>query len=100
MHNLVNEKYNQSEKVKQSKGSVFYFLSNFYKRFILLENRLPSAVYMKITIIIVTWIFTLFSNLIAKESYNWWLTRRILGFRQQKSEEKYLNVSVTNLGKH
>ena len=45
-------------------------------------------------------IYSIFPNLIAKESYNWWLIRRILGFRQQKSEEKYLNVSVTNIGKH
>ena len=42
----------------------------------------------------------LFPNLIVKESYNWWLTRRVWGFRQQKSEEKYPNVSVANIGKH
>ena len=95
------KKYNQSEKVRQSKGSVFYFLSNFYKRFILLSRTGSRELfYMKIAIIIITWIFTLFPNLIAKESYNWWLTRRVLGFRQQKSEEKYLNVSVANIGKH
>ena len=39
-------------------------------------------------------LFTPFPNLIAKESYNWWLIRRIWGFRQQKSEEKYLKESV------
>ena len=94
------KKYNQSEKIRQSKSSVFYFLSNFYKRSIVLENRLPRANYMKIKIIIITLIFTLFPNVITKESYNWWLTRRVLGFRQQKSEEKYLNVSVANIGKH
>ena len=94
------KKYNQSEKIRQSKSSVFYFLSNFYKRYIVLENRLPRANYMKIKIIIITLIFTLFPNVITKESYNWWLTRRVLGFRQQKSEEKYLNVSVANIGKH
>ena len=33
---------------------------------------------MKITILIITWIFSFFPNLKAKESYNWWLTRRIL----------------------
>ena len=33
-------------------------------------------------------IYSIFPNLIVKESYNWWLTRRILGFRQQKSEKK------------
>ena len=64
------------------------------------EQAPESYLKMKITIIIITWIFTLFPNLIAKESYNWWLTSRIWGFRQQKSEEKYLQVSVTNIGKH
>ena len=99
MHNLVIEKYNQSEKVRQSKGSVFYFLSNFYKRFVVLENRLPRAIYMEIIIIIITWIFTPFPNLIVKESYNWWLTRRVWGFRHQISKAKYLKMSVANIGK-
>ena len=104
MHNLVNEKYNQSEKVRQSTGPEFYLLSNFLQKGSSLVNRLPRAIYiyiyMKITIIAITWIFTLFPNLKAKESYNWWLTRRILGFRQKKSDEKYLIVSVVNIGKH
>ena len=33
-------------------------------------------------------LFTLFSYLITKESYNWWITRRKWGFRHQKSEVK------------
>ncbi|WP_205680474.1 hypothetical protein, partial [Acinetobacter baumannii] len=45
-------------------------------------------------------LFTLFPNLITKESYNWWVTRRFWGFRQQKSKAKYLKVSVANIGKH
>ena len=45
-------------------------------------------------------IFCQIPNLKAKEIYHWWLTRRIWAFRQQKSNEKYLQVSVTNIGKH
>ena len=43
-------------------------------------------------------IFSLFTNLKAKESCNWWLTRSILGFWQQKSDVKYLPMSVANIG--
>ena len=64
------------------------------------EQALERYLYKHNTKLIITWIFTLFPNLKAKESYNWWLTRRILGFRQQKSDEKYLQVSVVNIGKH
>ena len=63
------------------------------------EQAPESYIYMKITITIITWIFTLFPNLITKESYNWWLTRRIWGLRQQKYEEKYLKMSVAHIGK-
>ena len=38
-------------------------------------------------------LFTLFPNLITKESYNWWVTRRFWGFRQQISKAKYLKIS-------
>nr|CAN74659.1 hypothetical protein VITISV_037668 [Vitis vinifera] len=44
-------------------------------------------------------IFSLFTNLKAKESCNWWVTRSILGFRQQKSNGKYLPISVANIGR-
>ena len=53
---------------------------------------------MKITIIIITLIFTLFPNLITKESYNWWLTRRRMEIHTKISEEKYPKVSVANIG--
>ena len=43
---------------------------------------------MKITIIISTRLFILFPNLITKESYNWWVTRRVWGFRHQISKAK------------
>ena len=44
-------------------------------------------------------LFTLFPNLITKESYNWWVTRRIWGFRHQISKAKYLKMLVANIGK-
>ena len=40
------------------------------------------------------------SCLTTKESYNWWITRRELGFRHQISEAKYQKKSVTNIWKH
>ena len=56
-------------------------------------NRLLRDIYMKITIIISTRLFILFPNLITKESYNWWVTRRVWGFRYQISKTKYLKIS-------
>ena len=44
-------------------------------------------------------LFTPFPNLITKESYGWWITRRKWGFRHQKSEAKYPKVSVATFGK-
>ena len=49
--------------------------------------------------LIVTKIFSLFTNLKAKESCNWRFTRSILGFRQQKSNGKYLPMSIANFGR-
>ena len=40
------------------------------------------------------------SCLTTKESYNWWITRRELGFRHQTSEAKYQKMSVANIWKH
>ena len=45
-------------------------------------------------------LFTHFSYLITKESYNWWITRREWGFRHQISEAKNLKMSVANIWKH
>ena len=45
-------------------------------------------------------LFTLFPNLITKESYNWWVTRRFWGFRQQLSKAKYLKISQNIGGKY
>ena len=44
-------------------------------------------------------LFTLFPNLITKESYHWWVTRRLWEFRHKISKAKYLKVSVANIGK-
>ena len=99
VNNIQN---NQNQKVRQSKGSVFYFLSNFYKRIRSsspLENKLPRAIYKEDYKTKYLRLFTIFPNLITKESYNWWVTRRKWGFRHKKFEAKYPNVSVTNIGK-
>ena len=64
------------------------------------ENRLLRDIYMKITIIISKRLFILFPNLITKESYNWWVTRRFWGFRQQISKAKYLKISQNVGGKY
>ena len=45
-------------------------------------------------------LFTFFPNLITKESYNWWVTRRFWGFRQQISKAKYLKISQNIGGKY
>ena len=50
---------------------------------------------MKITIIISTRLFILFPNLITKESYNWWVTRRVWRFTHQISKAKYIKISKT-----
>ena len=44
--------------------------------------------------------FTLCSYLITKESYNWWIIRRKLGFRHQISKAKYQKMSIVNIWKH
>ena len=63
------------------------------------KNKLLRDLYMKITIIIYTRLFILFPNLINKESYNWWVTRRVWGFRHQISKAKYLRMSIGNIRK-
>ena len=40
------------------------------------------------------------SCLTTKESHNWWITRRELGFKHQISEAKYQKESVANIWKH
>ena len=45
-------------------------------------------------------LFTLCSYLLTKESYDWWITRREWGFKQQISKEKNLKDLVANIWKH
>ena len=45
-------------------------------------------------------LFTLFPNLITKESYNWWVTRRFWEFRHKISTAKYLKISQNIGGKY
>ena len=45
-------------------------------------------------------LFTLFSYLITKESYDWLITRRKWGFKHQISKEKDLKMSIANIQKH
>ena len=59
-------------------------------------KRYDSMIYYKT---IYKELFTLFPNLITKESYNWWVTRRVWGFRHQISKAKYLQVSVAHIWK-
>ena len=54
---------------------------------------------MKILIIISIRLFNLFPNLITKESYNWWVTRRVWEFRHQISKIKYLKMSIAKIEK-
>ena len=77
----------------RAKLCIFLSLINYTKDQLFLENRLPRDIYMKITIIISTRLFIIFPNLITKESYNWWITRRVWGFRYQISKAKYLKIS-------
>ena len=63
------------------------------------ENKLPRAIYKENYKTKYLRLFTPFSNLITKESYNWWVTRRKWGFRHQKSGAKDPKVSVSTIGK-
>ena len=44
-------------------------------------------------------LFTFFPNLITKESYGWWITRRKMEIYTKISEEKYPKVSVATIRK-
>ena len=67
--------------------------------YIILLNKLPRAIYKENYKTKYLRLFTLFPNLITKESYNWWLTRKRMENYTKISEEKYPKVSVTTIGK-
>ena len=62
-------------------------------------NKLPRAIYKENYKTKYLRLFTPFPNLITKESYNWWLTRRRMEIYTKISEEKYPKVSVATIGK-
>ena len=84
-------------KVKQRAWTLLAF-PKLYRRSPPWEQALKRFLYEHNTKLIITCIFTHFTNLKAKESCNWWLTRSILVFRQQKSNVKYLPMSVADIG--
>ena len=102
------ENENEREGKKQSKAlyilyiyiSIYIPLDYMILYYMIFENKLPRAIYKENYKTKYPRLFTHFPNLITKESYNWWVTRRKWGFRHQKSEAKYPKVSVTNIGKH
>ena len=62
----------------KNRASALYFTSfpKLYKGFVVLENKLPRAIYKENYKTKYLRLFTPFPNLITKESYNWWVTRR------------------------
>ena len=95
------ENENEREGKKQSKALYILYIYISISRWITwsIENKLPRAIYKENYKTKYLRLFTPFPNLITKESYNWWLTRRKWGFRHQKSEAKYPKVSVATIGK-
>ena len=65
-----------------------------------LRTRSREIYVMKITKQYISGYSPFCSCLTTKESYNWWITRRKLGFRHQISEAKYQKESVANIWKH
>ena len=74
-----------------------YFLQNCTKD--VSKNKLPTLLFSRKLQTIYMRLFTLFSYLKTKESYDRWVTRRVWGFRHQISKAKYLKKSVENIGK-
>ena len=91
------------EKKKTEQGSVYsiylYIYIFIYMITWFFENKLPRAIYKENYKTKYQRLFTPFSNLITKESYNWWVTRRRMEIYTKISEEKYPKVSVATIGK-
>ena len=91
---------------KQSKCSVLWFYIWYIYLYWITwfsilcpENKLPRAIYKENYKTKYLRLFTLFPNLITKESYGWWITRRRMEIYTQISEGKYPKVSVVTIGK-
>ena len=94
-------KYNQNEKVKQSKALYFSSFEKLYKSCVSPREQAPERyLYEYYNNNIYIRLFKLFPNLITKESYNWWVTRRVWGFRHQISKAKYLKISKAKCRSH
>ena len=74
-----------------------YFLQNCTND--VFENKLPTLIFSKKLKSIYMRLFTIFSYLKTKESYDRWVTRRVWRFRHQISKAKYLKMSVGNIKK-
>ena len=86
-------------KEKQSKCSIKYISSSRRITWFFWEQVL-RAIYKENYKTKYLRLFTPFPNLITKESYNWWVTRRRMKIYTKISEEKYPKVSVANIWKH
>ena len=89
----------------KSRASALYFISfpKLYKGCVS-ENKLPDLHIFYIPFskenykLYIRGYSPLFPNLITKESYDRWVTRRVWGFKHQISKAKYLKISQ-NVGR-
>ena len=80
----------------KSRASALYYTSFQLYKGCVSQNKLPRVILM----MIITKLYIRgYSPFFQKESYNWWVTRRVWGFRQQISKAKYLKMSVAHIGK-
>ena len=75
-------------KIDQVLCKIYFFLSSDY-----------MMIYKENYKTIYKGLFTLCSYLKTEESYDRWVTRRVWGFIHQISKDKYLKMSVANIGK-
>ena len=96
---LASKKKENSREKKKAKDTLYFTKCKIYKSWSPGESS-PTAQKMKITKQYISGCLPLYSCLTTKESSNWWITRRELGFRSQISEVKYQKTSVANIQKH
>ena len=96
---LASKKIENSREKKKAKDTLYFTKCKIYISWSPGESS-PTAQKMKITKQYITGCLPLYSCLTTKESSNWWITRRELGFRQQISEAKYQKTLVANIWKH
>ena len=85
---LASKKIENSREKKKAKDTLYFTKCKIYISWSPGESS-PTAQKMKITKQYISGCLPLYSCLTAKESSNWWITRRELGFRSQISEVKY-----------